>query len=214
MPGDACKYHGGASLKGAESPRFKHGEFSKYMPSDLRERYESFLGDPTRLSLEKEMALVRALLSERVEALEAVHSAEAWNRLKKTYDSMMFAARQQQVERHARLLNELGEIIEEGVGIDSTRKDAVKLIEQERKLVDSQRQLYIDMGEFITRGMALAMFSNFLEAVKENVYSLEGGPEALTAISTTIRGMAGALGGGQPERRSPTPDDSAGGMAD
>jgi nucleoside diphosphate kinase len=184
------------------------------MPSDLRERYEEFAADPARLSLEKEMAVTRAMISERIQAMEAINSSEAWNRLNKLYTDMTYAQNQKQVERYARLFNELGDVIAEGVGIESTRKETIRLIEQERKLVDSQRQLYIDMGEFITRGMALAMLTNFLEAVKENVTPLEGGTKALTVISTTIRGMAGALGGRQPERRSPKVIDGTSRMAD
>lgn len=195
-PGVACKFHGGSSLRGAENPAYIHGDYSKYLPSKLAAQYEEFIDDPRRLSLEREMALIRTLVADRALALDKVNSAEAWIRLDKTFAEMMSAQRQKQNERFAALLLQLGDIIEEGTGAASTRKEIMQLTEQERRLVDAQRQLYIDMGEFITRGMAITMFGRFMEAVKENVLTLPGGATALTAISGSIRGMVGDVRGG------------------
>lgn len=195
VPGDACKFHGGASLKGAASGTFIHGKYSKYLPADLMSKFADFVEDPRKLSLENEMALIRALIADRIVALEQTDSAEAWGKMKRIYDEMMFAQRKGEKERFAQRLLDLGELIEEGVGVASTRKEIKDFVDVERRLVDTQRQVYVDAGEFLTRGMVLTMFSHFLEAVKENVLPLEGGPKALSSISTVIRGMAGSLGG-------------------
>lgn len=198
--GDACKFHGGLSLKGAASPQYKHGGYSKYLPTDIASRYEEFQNDPTKLSLEHEMSLIRAMISERIDALQRTNSAEAWERLRKTYNEMMAAQRQKERDRFAQLLLKVGEIIEEGAGVAATRKEIIRMTETERKLVDAQRQLYIDMGEFITRGMALTMFSRFMEAVKDHVLVLPGGAKALSAIAGSIRGMVGEVRRGRPRQ--------------
>jgi hypothetical protein len=190
-----CKYHAGIVLKGAEHPSYKDGSYSKYLPKDMVGGYLSFMRDPKRLSLDSEMALVRTLVADRISALREFNSAQAWETLGKTYADMMAAQRQGQKERFASALLELGDIIKGGAGHASNRRELRELVETERKLVDTQRQLLVDMGEFITRGMALTMLGSFLEAVKTHVIPLEGGAHAINAISSAIRGMVGELGG-------------------
>jgi hypothetical protein len=211
--GEACKYHGGASPKGAEHYNYKHGAYSKWLPSDLASGYEEYMSDPDRMSLEREMALTRALIADRAQALNAVHSAEAWEQLSKLYGRLERAEAKKDADSYARIKLEMGKIIDAGAGLESTRKELKGLIDQERKLVDTERQLMIDMGELMTRGMVLMMFGNYMEAVKNNVLPLEGGAKAVTEIARTIRAMVGELGSGQSGRRSAQIEDSGGRLA-
>jgi len=199
--GEACKYHGGASLKGALSPQYRHGAASKYLPTNLAAKYYDFLSDPDRLALDSEMALIRAMLWDRVKELEKINTAEEWAKAGVLFESFMTAQSMHQKEKAARHLMDLGEVLKKGAGGESLRKEILKMTEQERKLADTQRQLYVDMGEFITRGMALTMLTRFMEAVKSNVLNLEGGPQALSSIAGAIATMAGQLGGSRLERR-------------
>ena len=192
--GGACKFHGGKSLKGAESPSYVHGKYSIYMPNNLLERYEGFLEDPRRLSLDKEMAVTRALISDRIQQLESMNTAEAWSKLKKLYTQLMNARLERKEAREQRILGEIGDVINHGTGAASTRAETIKLIDLERKLVNTQRQLYVDAGEFIIRGTAITIFMHIIEAVKENVIPLPGGAQAATAISRAIGRLLGTLG--------------------
>lgn len=206
--GEACRNHGGNSARGAEHWNYKHGAYSKYLPANLAQDYEDYMNDPERMGLEREMALVRAMIADRARALNAVNSAEAWERLARIYKRMEIASQKQQAETHARLFVEMGKVLEEGVGLSGTRKELKGLIDQERKLMDTERQLMVDMGELITRGMVLMMFNNYMEAVKSHVLPLEGGAKAVTEIAGAIRSMVGQLGGGQSRKRSPAIIDS------
>jgi hypothetical protein len=186
--------HGGASLKGAESPRYVHGKFSKYLPSDMMMRFEEFLDDPRRLSLENEMALTRTLISERLQKLKSINTSEAWEKLGKLYKQFINARGDRQREREERLIGEIGQVIKHGTDAMSTRKETMKMIDLERRLVNTQRQLYMDAGELITRGMAITIMGHLLEAVKENVIPLPGGPEAVTAVARAVGRLLGTLG--------------------
>lgn len=53
-----CDRHGAKSPRGVESPHFKHGKFSKDIPTSLLARYEASLADPNLLYLTDLMALM------------------------------------------------------------------------------------------------------------------------------------------------------------
>lgn len=58
-----CRMHGGKSLSGVDSPKFKHGLYSKYAPQQIQEKIDDYIeADP--LDLTHELALTRALLAE------------------------------------------------------------------------------------------------------------------------------------------------------
>jgi len=204
--GRACWLHGGRSLRGIESATFKHGRFSKYLPDNLFSSYVDFMDDPRKLGLDDEMALVRAMIGDRLEDLDGLGSAKTWHQLKKTYGKMMTAQERREKQRFAQYLIEIGEIIDHGHDQTSTRQEIVKLIDSERKLIDTQRQLFIDMGEFITRGMVLLIMRRIMDSVTEEVRELEGGPEAIQSVADTIRGLAGSLRGGRSSTGSVTID--------
>jgi nucleoside diphosphate kinase len=164
------------------------------------------MDDPRKLGLDDEMALVRAMIGDRLEDLDGLGSAKTWHQLKKTYGKMMTAQERREKQRFAQYLIEIGEIIDHGHDQTSTRQEIVKLIDSERKLIDTQRQLFIDMGEFITRGMVLLIMRRIMDSVTEEVRELEGGPEAIQSVADTIRGLAGSLRGGRSSTGSVTID--------
>jgi hypothetical protein len=193
--GDACKFHGGESLKGPANPAWKDGSRSRYfLPANMMQDYQDFLTDPDRLALDRELALVRAILQDRVRELSQKNTSEMWDRAKTLYRDISTAREWEQPEREAKLFDELGKLLREGAGLAETRREIIKLTETIRKVVDTQRQLYVDTGEFITRGMALVMFGRFIEAVNENVKGLPGGPEAIQRIGQAVAAMAGRMG--------------------
>jgi hypothetical protein len=72
MPNGRCRMHGGASLSGVASPRWKHGRYSKCVPKNLRGDYLRAVNDPELLSLKDGLALLdarmRALLRRMAES--------------------------------------------------------------------------------------------------------------------------------------------------
>lgn len=65
-----CRLHGGKSLKGAAHPNFKHGRYSKFMPHHLVGRYKESVNDPELLSLQQDIALLDARITEMLESME------------------------------------------------------------------------------------------------------------------------------------------------
>lgn len=59
-----CLAHGGRTPRGAASPHFKTGRYSRSLPGHLVAAYEQALHDPTLMSLRDEIALVDAMIEE------------------------------------------------------------------------------------------------------------------------------------------------------
>ena len=59
-----CRFHGGHSPVGTASATWKNGRYSKYFPTGLRKKYEAFLQDPRRLTLDHEIATCDTHMSE------------------------------------------------------------------------------------------------------------------------------------------------------
>lgn len=62
MPNGKCRMHGGASLKGAELPQYKHGRYSKYAAPALQTQIDE-LGQFDILDLADELQTQRALIA-------------------------------------------------------------------------------------------------------------------------------------------------------
>ncbi len=62
MPNGRCRMHGGRSNVGIAVATFRHGRYSKYLPSHLLVQYQHALTDPERLVLEDELALTDATI--------------------------------------------------------------------------------------------------------------------------------------------------------
>jgi hypothetical protein len=77
---NVCSMHGGKSLRGVDSPRFKTGRHSKYLPDRLAERYEEALNDAELTRLNDEIAVVDARLQDLLDRLRADGEAIASGR--------------------------------------------------------------------------------------------------------------------------------------
>jgi hypothetical protein len=57
---DVCRFHGGKVPRGPALPQFRHGRYSRFLPSRLAATYQTAAKDPELLSLRHEFALVDA----------------------------------------------------------------------------------------------------------------------------------------------------------
>ena len=62
----------GKALAGAAHPNFKHGRDSKYLLTRLQENYEANIRDATLLTLDSEIAMIRAMAQELMDTGESL----------------------------------------------------------------------------------------------------------------------------------------------
>jgi hypothetical protein len=115
---NVCMSHGGKTPRGAASPHFKTGRYSRSLPGRLVAAYEEALSDPRLLSLRDDIALTDAMLMETLSQ----------------FDDDTPTTKKRRVVR-----------------------DACKLIEQRRRLVDSEVKHIVLAREMITAEEAMSL---------------------------------------------------------
>ena len=158
MPNGRCRVHGGKSLKGAASPAFKTGRYSRSfaasLPPSLREKFEQALADPELLSLRSYVALLDAKVADGIERTLALDAGQFRRRLQETWTKLEAAQAAKDVERLGLLLEELGQAIQLGADeyeawaeVIAAIKDRMTVTSQESKrLVDMQQTLTIEQA--------------------------------------------------------------------
>lgn len=61
--GGRCKFHGGASPGGKDSPNFKHGRRSKYLVGAALDRFQDAMADRRLMQIRQDVALVEVLIT-------------------------------------------------------------------------------------------------------------------------------------------------------
>ena len=135
-----CRFHGGKSLSGKDSPLMKHGRYSKNLPDKLAQKYLEAQADPALLDMRSDIALVDTRLAEMTGTITEDNAADHW-------------------------------------------KEILTLLEQRRKLVESERKRLVEMHQVITAERAMVLMSAILGIIRENVNDRE----TLTRISEGIR---------------------------
>ena len=172
IEGEACHYHGGKSLKGLASPKYEGKGYSKYIPKGLMQDHNDFLNDPQRLTVSHEVALARTVLLSELESWGKTSNQDTWGELGKLYRKIT-----QNIVKGkdiGRLLGELGILIEQGAGQAEHLESIRKQTETVRRLVDTERQIYVDRGELVAKGAFILLmdkYTNLLFDVIDKVVS-------------------------------------------
>jgi hypothetical protein len=184
--------HGGASLKGAASGTYKHGKYSKYMPTDLLPGYADFVNDDQRLSVAEELAAMRAFLAYELQSLGKVEAASIGS-IKAAYAQLARAHRSgqgitQELKSLENIIFDVDRKVQAETNILKTSREIGRLANVERQILDSA-------GEMISRAFVLSMWADLMRGLKTYVSPLEGGSDAIRAIAEIIAKFTGSRAG-------------------
>lgn len=169
-----CRLHGGKSLAGPASPRYKTGRYSKVLLSSasLLDKYEQAQSDARLLSLRDEIQLVDARLGELLERIGGETDGESmrnWTRTASAYADLKSAMQSQNTDGTLKALLLLDVLIERGARESETWAEIHAVIEQRRRLAESERKRLVDMQQMITAERAVSLFAQILDVIRENV---------------------------------------------
>lgn len=191
--------HGGHSLTGAAVGTFKTGRYSKYLPARLNERYHQAESDPELLSLASEAALVDTRIAELLGRLDTQETSATWVALGVAFDRFKDAQAAADPLESAIQLARIGEFISKGSTDTLAWAELQGLLETRRKLVESERKRYVEMGQVATLDQVYTLIGAIAGLVREHVHDRD----ALRAISAGLARLTG-----------PTPGRSVGARVD
>lgn len=161
-----CRMHGGKMPVGAALPQFKTGRYSKYLPERLMERYQQAAADPELLALRDEIALIDARLNDLLSRVEAGEAGVLWENTRKAWLSYL-RKRDTPQEHEAQSL--LDELIERGANEYQAWAEVHVIIEQRRKLSESEQKRLVAMRQMVTSEQAMMLIVALQDAVKRHV---------------------------------------------
>lgn len=167
MPNGRCRMHGGKSLVGPASPSYRHGRYTSFLPDRLKGRYQEAAADADLLALHEEVALTDARLADVLKRVDRGDSADLWKQLKRAMDDL-------ENMRSLGLpdsgpLSELKRLIARGIADWAAWDEVAKLLEQRRRLVESERKRLVEMQQTITAERAMALLGVVYDVVTRHV---------------------------------------------
>ncbi len=182
-----CYMHGGKSQVGAASSGFKHGRYSKHLPTRLAERYHQARTDAKLLELNEEIALLDSRLAEVLTRVDAGDGGPLWERLVKMW------GRLDDDIRGMGVLAPIGEIITHGHADWEIWANIRELLQERRLLVESERKRYVELGQMITAAQAATMLGLITDVIRRHVQDRN----ALAAITREFMVFSVAGSGGE-----------------
>jgi hypothetical protein len=182
-----CRMHGGKTLVGTASPNYRSGRYSTYVPTGLRARYEQAHTDPDLLSLRSELALVDARLGDLLSRVTTGESGQLWMDLRKAHRAFTRARLAQDVHQMSVALAKQELIIESATQDHAAWAEIAELIEQRRKLAESESKRLVALQYVLTHEQALLFMHRLVDIITQHVPD----KKALSAIIVDLQQIAG-----------------------
>lgn len=164
-----CRYHGGKSLKGIASPNIKTGRYSKYLPTRMQERYEEARTDSELLALREDIALLDGRLADLLKRVDHGEAGQAWKEVRAAFTDLTVAMSTANGEKLLIATKELELVIGRGLSDYMAWDEISRLLEQRRKLSESERKRLVDMQNMVTGQEAQLLIDALLMSVLKNV---------------------------------------------
>jgi hypothetical protein len=179
-----CYNHGGKSLAGAEAANYRHGRYSRYLPERLVSQYQEAMADEEITRLDSEIALVDTKLKDVLGRLYTDgEGPAAWHQVQEAHQQL-----QRAVAAVDTAAMRAGLTLLDGA-MDSARQETASwgmilgLVEQRRKLADTERRRLLDEDRAITIDKLMLLMAAIIDIVRRHVAS----KEARGAIANEIR---------------------------
>lgn len=170
MANGRCRMHGGKTVTaGPTSVTWKHGRYSKYLPGRMLERYTEALSDSELVALRDELSLLDSRLADLLGRVDSGESGRLWRQVADTYDKFRAAYADRDVPTAMEHLRDLDGLIARGQSDYAAWSEIQALIEQRRKLAESERKRLVDMQQMITSEQAMALVAALVDSVKRHV---------------------------------------------
>ena len=183
-----CQVHGGATPSGLASPHFKTGRYSKHLPSRLAAQYIAAESDPRLLELRDEVALTDARLADLLARVDTGESGALWQSLQALRMEVIACKRAGDSVGQTVALNALLDTVGQGHADYRAWAEIGGVIEQRRKLVESERKRLVEMQQTLTVERAMLLIGAISGVIKAHVHDRT----TLAAIGRDIESIISA----------------------
>jgi hypothetical protein len=176
--------HGGKSPGGLGSQRRSHGRYSRYLPERLASRYVEAQSDGELVALREEIALTDARLSDLLGRVDTGEAGLLWAAVGaaiRAYRTAEAKGIKGTIER-LRAFDLIEELCREGRDDYAAWDEVHKLIEQRRRLAETEFKRLKEMQQMITAERAMVLLGAVVAVIRTHVTDRD----TLGAISRDI----------------------------
>lgn len=163
-------------------PQTTHGRYSKYLPARLAARYQEAQADTELLALREEISLIDSRLSDLLKRVDTNEAGHWWKELQRVYKEYREAEGKADLPAMRAALYQWGDIVRLGTSDYAAWNEVYNVLEQRRKLVESERKRLVEMQQMITSERAMLLISALVGVVRDHVTD----PIILKAISADV----------------------------
>jgi hypothetical protein len=176
---ETCRHHGGLTPRGAASAGFKHGRYSRDIPTRLEARYGVAAHDPELLRLLDEVALCEARAAELLGMLGDGGGAGAWAAVGEALAAYRQALDAGDDDGQGAAFESLAAAVEAGSGEGTVWAELWEVLDRGARYKAAERKLAVAEAGAIQVDEALTLIGALVSIVRQHVRD----PEALAAIS-------------------------------
>lgn len=158
-----CKNHGGRTPSGLDSPHYRHGQYSQDMPAELLGAYQRAVGDPELLELRSDAAILHAFMVEALKRMDGSFDGSLWAAARTAYRAFQEGLRTGDRELMSEALDDLEATIDAGQSAAAGRKEVRELLQERRRVVESERGRLKDMHQMVTAERVAVLFGALLD---------------------------------------------------
>jgi hypothetical protein len=176
MANGRCRLHGGLTPSGTASAAYRGKNRSKYLtalPARLQPAYELARKAEDLLELNNEIALVDTRINDVLSRVDSGEAGTIWERLSEVCGRFDSAMTEKDFTGPQLLFVEMATLIKKGGEDWEVWGEIGKLLEQRRKLVESETKRITQQQEVLTSSEAYLLFNALLSIVNEHVTDRE-----------------------------------------
>lgn len=165
-----CRKHINKAREGPESNVWKGGTSrtfaKKYLPRKLIARYNEIVNDPELTSVRDLIAVTGARLSELYEKIPPAESGEAWDAMGEILDQIETSEDLDEIGRLVSMARENYKVARHERGV---WREIFEVMEQARKLSDTERRREEGLQANLTAKQAIALFNALFVLLSEEI---------------------------------------------
>lgn len=185
VEGWRCRFHGGKSLIGALNPAFKDGSRSRYLPKRLVSTYEAAEEDRELMTLRQDVALLETRMRDLLQKLEKTDGVGVFPKLRACLDRMHSTSNP---DVRVAAFEEMERLINLGMAEEMAWLEIREILEQRRRIIESERKRLVEMHQMISIEQMLTMIGAISASVRKHVSD----NSTISAIATDIKKLMDA----------------------
>ncbi len=162
-----CRIHGGSTLVGPMSPRFKNGLYAKRLKFGLLDKVIEASNDPNFLSVRQEAEVLQARALTLLEQIDTPEGEILWSKLEECWLQLQLL--RENPEAFQETMNEVGRIIREGSSQRDKWREFRDLVKEIKDLKSHEHTRLVETGYLVQADEALGVVKALLEIMRANV---------------------------------------------